>query len=150
MEETLGTSGYLYICNLPLFPNYYIIGYSLNEYFIEKQEIMNSFNLVYVKRLIDVELVYYQLCNSKYVEFKLNIVINGHRFDFYKLTISLTELENLFYQSNVVNINWNMNKYIVYKYDFFNMKTDDYEDDIQTYNNDAILDIQKQLEKVEL
>lgn len=129
--------GYLYITHLPLFPKMYIFEYTFSQLFDETSIVRSCFNLDYVKRIKNVDYVYTNLMNSQHlVTNKLNIDINGMKYDLYQLSVTIQELDNLFYSNQYVDIYWNKN---LIKYRF---PSNQYE-----YNTNNRLDINIDIEK---
>lgn len=114
-------SGYLYIYHFPLFPRMYIIDYVKTLYFDEKTCIYRNFVLDYVQRVENVDYIYTQLMNSGKVEFKLNIEINGIKFDLYHLYFSFEELTQELLNANVIDKFWSV-KYYRLKDDIMNIE----------------------------
>lgn len=139
--------GYIFITQLPLYSNYYVIGYSIQDYFIERAEILNSFTLLYVKRIHNVETVYNQLLNSHYIQYKMTVNINGNRFNLLKCSFTIDEFDDMLYKGGCVDVSWNNRKYITYKSDLLNYVVDDY-DDLNKYNASRLYELEKHFENV--
>jgi hypothetical protein len=114
-------TGYLFIYHFPLFPRMYVVDYVKTLYFDEKTCVYRNFVLDYVQRVENVDFIYTELMNSNKVEFKLNIEINGIKFDLYHLYFSFEELTQELIKANVIDKFWSV-KYYRLKDDIMNIE----------------------------
>lgn len=129
-------AGYLFIYHFPLFPKMYVIDYVKTLYFDEETCVYRNFVLDFVQRIENVDYIYTQLMNSDKVALKLNIEINGIKFDLYHLYLSFENLFEELQKANVIDKFWSIK--------YFKLKQDIMEDEANCiiHQNEPVDDLQ--------